>query len=287
MKDKLLDLDKKIKRLLEEKDGYPQDGLYHYTDLSGLEGILSTRKLWLTHYSSLKDQSEIKHAHQVAIELIENHKRSSNHQSFWNSYLEKVKDVFELGDYFICSFSSSHDNPKLWNEYAKCEGVAIKFRKEYFTPTVNMNKKKKRYNYATIQYISYKTDEFKARLVQLVQSVDRILEDGDHDLYAELKARLTTYLLTYMPTLKEKGFSDEQECRLYQFGFKSEMNVKGEKHKRIFAIPQVERNGKIVLLRRFKQKDVSEIILSKTDSQEWLKRLLYENQFTGVKIRYR
>ncbi|HVY52993.1 MAG TPA: hypothetical protein VHA13_00550, partial [Gammaproteobacteria bacterium] len=201
MTDKLLVLDKKIKRLLEEKDGYPQDGLYHYTDLSGLGGILSTRKLWMTHYSSLKDQSEIKHAHQVAIELIDNHKANSNHQSFWSSYLEKFKDVFEVGDYFICSFSSSPDNQKLWNEYAKCEGVAIKFRKEYFTPTVNMNKKKKRYNYATVQYISYKTDEFKARLEQLVQSVDKILEDGNHNLYVELKARLTTYLLTDMPTL--------------------------------------------------------------------------------------
>jgi hypothetical protein len=287
MDKKLLLVDKEISRLLEKKNRYPLDGLYHYTKLAGLEGILSTRRLWLTRYDYLDDKLEIKHAHTEAIKLIQNYAPKSQHKDFWNSYVEKFNNVFEVGDYFIGSFSSVPNNEKLWKDYAKSGGVAIKFRKSYFHPIGNMNKKKKRYNYATIQQIDYQVDEFKERLEHLIICIDGLLEDKNDGLDLELKSRLTTYLLTDMPTLKVKEFSEEQECRLYQFGFKPEINAKGEKYERIFAIPQVKRNDKTVLLRRFKQKDICEIILNNSADEAWLKKLLHKMQFTGVKIRYR
>lgn len=285
--DKILLIDKEIKKFLEKKDGYPLNGLYHYTDLIGLEGILSTRRLWLTRYDSLDDKREIKHAHSEAIKLFQDYASQSQHKNFWDSYVEKFKNVFDLGDYFIGSFSSAPNNKKLWKDYAESGGVAIKFRKEYFTPIASMSKKNKRYNYATIQQIDYQVDEFKKRLEHLVRHIDNLLEDENDNLDLELKSRLTTYLLTDMPTLKENEFSDEQECRLYQFGFKPEINAKGAKHERIYAIPQVERSEKTVLLRRLKQKDICEIILSNSDNEAWLKKLLHKMQFASVKISYK
>jgi len=283
----LLLVDNEIKKLLEKKGEYPQDGLYHYTELAGLEGILSTGRLWLTRYDSLVDKLEIKHAHTEAIKLIQDYAHISKYQDFWNSYLKKFKNVFEVGDYFICSFSSMSNNEKLWKDYAKCKGGAIKFRKEYFAPIANMNKKKKRYNNITVKYIDYQLDNFKDRLTHLVQYIDKLLDDKSDAFRLELKTRLTTYLLADMPTLKEKEFFDEQECRLCQFGFNPNINAHGEKDERIFAIPQVVRNGKSVLLRKFKQKDICEIILSSSDDEVWLKALLHKKQFTGVKISYK
>lgn len=45
-----------------EKNANPADTLYHYTDWSGLKGILEKQQLWLTLHSQLNDTSEIHHA---------------------------------------------------------------------------------------------------------------------------------------------------------------------------------------------------------------------------------
>ena len=33
--------------------------LYHYTNLDGLKGILSTKSLWATHFANLNDSTEV------------------------------------------------------------------------------------------------------------------------------------------------------------------------------------------------------------------------------------
>ena len=47
MINELLLVDKEIKNLLEDKSDYPDSGLYHYTNIAGLNGTLFTRKLWM------------------------------------------------------------------------------------------------------------------------------------------------------------------------------------------------------------------------------------------------
>lgn len=287
MESKIQLVAKEIVRLLECKDGYPICDLYHYTDMSALEGILSTRRLWMTRYDSLDDESEIKYAHQEASKIIDSQITATNNREFWEYFAHKFRDVLKIGDYFICSFSHSPSNMKLWNEYAKQGGAAIKFCKEYFAPTATMNKRRRRYNLTTVQNVQYEIKEFKERVEKLFSVVEGALEVGNSQLNRELGACLITYFMTDMPKVKKEGFLSENECRLYQYGFNAEMNGKADKEDRIYAIPQVERSNKKRVLKKFKQKDIHEIIVDSTEHNEKIMRLLHEYQFTGVNVRSR
>jgi hypothetical protein len=48
----------------------PQALIYHYTDGTGLRGILESGKLWFTDIFSLNDPTELKHGLNSAIEII-------------------------------------------------------------------------------------------------------------------------------------------------------------------------------------------------------------------------
>lgn|GEM_PF-3999544 len=45
----------------EEKRKKQENALFHYTDESGLYGILETQTLWMTHFAYLNDNKEVKH----------------------------------------------------------------------------------------------------------------------------------------------------------------------------------------------------------------------------------
>lgn len=57
-----IDMQKELSRFSDNKNQYPDATLYHYTDMQGLIGILSSRRLWMNHYEKLNDTNEIKHA---------------------------------------------------------------------------------------------------------------------------------------------------------------------------------------------------------------------------------
>lgn len=87
--------------------------------------------------------------------------------------------------------------------------------------------------------------------------------------------------------LKNKNWAPERECRLYQFGFKDEINKRQESPQdRIFAIPRVSKGDKDVVLRRFKQKDICEVWMCSSCqiSKRDIQALLHKYQFTHVDI---
>jgi hypothetical protein len=48
----------------------PNDTLYHYTTIHGLEGILKSGKLWMTKAEYLNDSTEIRYGERVVDELL-------------------------------------------------------------------------------------------------------------------------------------------------------------------------------------------------------------------------
>ena len=45
--------------------------VYHYTDLNGLQGIVTNHDLWLTHSRYSNDDEELTHGFRIAREMIE------------------------------------------------------------------------------------------------------------------------------------------------------------------------------------------------------------------------
>ena len=53
------------------KQKLPEDGqLFHYTTLSGIQGILKDRALWHSHSSTLNDPLEIQYGHKLISNIL-------------------------------------------------------------------------------------------------------------------------------------------------------------------------------------------------------------------------
>ena len=66
----------KLKKSLYEKN--PTENLYHYTTLTGLQGILSTRSLWATEIRYFSDFSEMTHTQKLLASEILNRRNANN-----------------------------------------------------------------------------------------------------------------------------------------------------------------------------------------------------------------
>jgi hypothetical protein len=106
--------------------------LWHYTTLSGLEGILRSNTVWATDARHTRDTSEFVHVAQLADAYLSSVKPTSEHEE--NS-LRDARDVvrheFETGalaaqtaQVFVASFSAARDLKSQWVEYA-ANGVGV------------------------------------------------------------------------------------------------------------------------------------------------------------------
>ena len=86
------------------------NSIYHYTNLTGLKGILSNKTIWLTHYSYLNDPFEFKCQH------------LSSKKDLTLQLLELLPLSFMP---FIISFSLDSDSYPLWSNYTNHYGFNI------------------------------------------------------------------------------------------------------------------------------------------------------------------
>lgn len=105
------------------------DFLYHYTDANGLLGIITSRKVWATHYSFLNDYNEFDYAkkliHQRVINLLEDNERNRVTKERWSL----IEDWFKYLNTFLISFSTEHDRLSQWRGYSNLgKGYCLGFK---------------------------------------------------------------------------------------------------------------------------------------------------------------
>lgn len=120
----------------------PQD-LWHYTTLSGLEGILRSGSIWATEARHTTDESEFVHAHDIAISYLKNLEPKTDAEKLAKQDgLEIVDAEFGTGtlskkamEVFVTSFSDAENLKSQWTEYAdKGTGVSIAFDLRHIRP---------------------------------------------------------------------------------------------------------------------------------------------------------
>lgn len=84
----------------------PSGTLYHYTSLTGLEGILSSGSLWATDIRYLNDAAEMRHtAEIIRIEIAKRLEQGSGNQKLLSQLKEWIFDRLENGHMlFVTSF---------------------------------------------------------------------------------------------------------------------------------------------------------------------------------------
>ncbi|HEX8048962.1 DUF2971 domain-containing protein [Rhizobium sp.] len=102
--------------------------LYHYTSLSGLLGILSSKVLWATDIGFLNDREEFKHAIKLVIGLLE--QRLTNATDIDREPLEALRaTLYEEMVFpgYIISFTENGDLLSQWRGYSPEGGASIGF----------------------------------------------------------------------------------------------------------------------------------------------------------------
>lgn len=122
-------------------DNYDNKPIYHYTSISGLNGILSNKKLRFTNIKYMNDKDEFKAMFDSWINLINKNENNPIDESEINNF---YSELFNSGEQlFVCCFSLNNDSLPLWNYYTKdinSQGYNIKMNgKKLFESILSKN----------------------------------------------------------------------------------------------------------------------------------------------------
>jgi len=109
----------------EQHDRHSYNELCHYTDASGLEGILRSRRSWATHIDYLNDRAELRYAHSLIRERIREREQARKGTAL-EPYLHDTLELFSLFDehldVYVACFCESDDLLSQWRAYGAAGG---------------------------------------------------------------------------------------------------------------------------------------------------------------------
>ena len=106
---------KRLQPFLEQIGSVAPDGIlsggrgrtfYHYTDLPGLQGVVTQHDLWLTNSRYSNDNEEMVHGYRIARKIVES-EAATGQDPFGRDYLQHLKDLLDKPRseaVYICCF---------------------------------------------------------------------------------------------------------------------------------------------------------------------------------------
>ena len=192
----------------------PNMPLYHYTQQSGLLGIVRDKTIWATHTQYLNDRREYLHALDLVRAEIEELLITADMQG--REILQQMKDGFsgiETVNVCVCSFSEDRDSLSQWRAYgARTSGFAIGFPGNFLEAAT----KNKQWYLAPCIYDPADQRNLIRSLVEEVldQNVERERTNKAEKDHLPMGGNLGAYLHRYAPILKDQSFREEREWRV-------------------------------------------------------------------------
>ena len=216
--------------------------LYHYTNQTGLLGIVETRELWASKIQYLNDTTEFNHGLNHITHLLEERERESTDQIDRN-YIAALRESVErlsMLNVFVVSFSATGDLLSQWRAYSRNElGYAVGFRIDRLRQLAS------RQGFALEQCI-YNPEQQRKRAVETV--------DHHLDYFRTLRERFTDaqsiehwteslagefypHVCALAPLLKDQTFREEREWRLISIPKSTRDKEYGIRSGRNFLVP--------------------------------------------------
>ncbi len=219
--------------------------LYHYTNDTGLRGILETGRLWLTDIFNLNDPTELKYGLKPAIGLME--EEAAKGPPEVKLFARNMKAMLlgaieEVAHYFVCCFSRAGDDLGQWRAYAdNGRGYALGFDgpmlEQAFTtvggrPIAGPMTFPVTYGDECLHKIQ---QQIISKLIPLLSVPhERTFPAGAINKYmSELSISLSVPLLRSALFFKHKAYSNEQEYRfmhLYAAGQVPDLKFRSRPH---------------------------------------------------------
>jgi hypothetical protein len=197
----------------------PPELVYHYTTASGLLGIISTRKLWMTDIEFMNDAAELAYARPIILESLrtladEVATTDEDTADDMQAYLlrsaagELEPSAQNYHVYAVC-FCEEGDLLSQWRAYGGEGGYAIGFRTEWL---LEASASHDSFHFAKVVYgLDNARPHLDAMLNEMAQPVAGFPGSTGN-------VRLMEHVLPTVPTIKHPTFAEEQEWRLLSTG---------------------------------------------------------------------
>ncbi|MGA4525944.1 DUF2971 domain-containing protein [Enterobacter ludwigii] len=196
-------------------------GLFHYTDLHGLKGIVSQSELWATNIFFLNDKEESHHGcrcfkntvSQLGSDVIPENRKRTLLKSISDYEQSRMKGNFSPERHvYSISFSKKKNKDKLsqWRGYGNKQGVCIEFDQDKLTDFLNQTEMN-----CLADEVIYTTEKDTVAMSKklkdffIAQELN-LLESNDHYTIMALSYH---YLSQMIPFFKNDAFSEEDEFR--------------------------------------------------------------------------
>jgi hypothetical protein len=194
--------------------GPKQDELvYHYTDLNGLLGVARNHDLWLTNARYSNDDEEMLHglgvAERVIVELREEAAGDPPRLDYLGKVQSELTTTSDAGVYFTC-FCLKDDLLSQWRGYgANGTGVSVELEPRRFDWVTGADSPHG--GLMRFWKVFYKR-ETQQSIVRT--AVDYGFSQQPPPPIEERAQRAAAAIRFFIPTFKNEGFGEEQECRL-------------------------------------------------------------------------
>ncbi len=190
----------------------PPKHLYHYTDLEGVEGILSSKSLWMSKFTASNDISEIS----LAITHFQNFVESrvaaldADEASFLHEAASQL-DGFRRTNICLASFCEQPDLLSQWRSYGNDgRGIALGFDTSVLLDLAQRYSLKLwRCVYDPALHVRISND----LLTMLLESF-RGVRPKNAEERRELIGQFHSTFLRVAPVIKDHRFAEESEWRL-------------------------------------------------------------------------
>jgi len=193
--------------------GENSDRLYHYTDPSGLCGILSG-KLWASSYRFMNDAKEFEYAFDLITELYPPQKKTGMMPVPNSAFADQIKKYrwrYESDFLFVISFSENPDQLSQWRGYAGLHsGYSIGFSKRFLSSI---------HSSAELQQCEYNEDSQRAAVKKILDECIPSLSSKYHQHgldpeYLDEVEKATAELVPLATRIKHPKFEEEREWRI-------------------------------------------------------------------------
>jgi len=204
--------------------------LYHYTTLSGLQGILTNRMFWSSHSSSFNDPSELQYGKQLVKEELRKAKNYEDRREITKMLDELLNyvDVYDTILYhnFVTCFCESGNLLSQWRGYADDGGgfsIGVTFSTDtsFFHEIDNL----KDTSYLILRKVIYEPAKQKTLISKYIQSLieasNTALNRFESSTYGipttwsvEAALQAINIFIELIISFKNPAFQEEAEWRL-------------------------------------------------------------------------
>ena len=207
--------------LLDVSSGESPDGLFHYTDSAGMDGIIRSGVLWASDYRFLNDQEELVYAKEAFVGALRELTVPSSHvvaldeatarhdQETFSDYIAAVEDnlVSDTFAVFVSCFCESPDLLSQWRAYGRDGGYCIEIDASHLREAAAQYTIGSAAGLLRVRYGVENAGDVVAAAMEAART-----DDLAHPcVFAHYAAVRLTHLLA---SINHPGFAEEHEWRL-------------------------------------------------------------------------